>query len=72
MQYEEKDKMKAPKKGDMPGLSVFLKDDEGLYHTYSTYAEGLDNLIVTHRLLEVTPYGREEADTVDWKLHDEY
>jgi len=56
----------------MPGLSVFLKEGDDVYHTYSTYADGVDNFIVTHRLLEVTPLGREVADSKDWKLHDEY
>jgi len=62
----------APTKGDMPGLSVFFKDGENIFHTYSTYARGLDTFLVTHRLLDVTPLGRQDADGMDWKLHDEY
>jgi len=48
-------------KGDQPGISVFLKDDEGVvYHTYSTYARGLDNVSMVYRLLDLTPMGRQE------------
>ena len=59
-------------KGDGPGLSVFFKDGDEIFHTYSTYARGLDTLLVTHRLLDLTPLGRQEDDGSDWKLHDEY
>jgi len=60
-------------KGEMPGLSVFLKDDATIYHTYSTYARGLDRFLTTYRFLDVTSLGRQEpTGTEDWKLHDEY
>lgn len=62
----------VPTEGEAPGLSVFLKDGDTIYHTYSTYARGLDTFLVTHRLLDVTPLGRQDAKGVDWKLHDEY
>jgi len=65
------DKQHLPK-GEMPGLSVFLKDGEDVYHTYSTYARGLDTFLVVHKLLDVTPLGRQDVDGMDWKLHDEY
>jgi predicted dithiol-disulfide oxidoreductase (DUF899 family) len=42
-------------KGEGPGLSVFFKEGETIYHTYSTYARGLDGFLVTHRLLDVSP-----------------
>jgi predicted dithiol-disulfide oxidoreductase (DUF899 family) len=46
--------------GEQPGMSVFYKDDEGvIYHTYSTYARGLDNLLNTLTMLDVTPLGRQ-------------
>jgi predicted dithiol-disulfide oxidoreductase (DUF899 family) len=59
-------------KGEAPGLSVFFKEGDEIFHTYSTYARGLDTLLVTHRLLDITPLGRQEADGMDWKFHDEY
>lgn len=46
-------------KGEMPGLSVFFLDGEDIYHTYSTYARGLDKLLGTFTLLDMTPLGRQ-------------
>lgn len=52
-------------------MSIFYKDREGLYHSYSAYARGLDQLLVTYSLLDLTPLGRQEDDA-GWQLHDEY
>jgi len=62
---------------EMPGLSVFFKDEKGeLFHTYSTYARGLDILVGAYNLLDVTPKGRDEDQfdsTMEWvRRHDEY
>jgi predicted dithiol-disulfide oxidoreductase (DUF899 family) len=60
---------------DLPGMSVFVKDAAGkIYHTYSTYARGLDILITTHNLLDLTPGGRDQDEPgPGWlKFHDEY
>jgi len=47
---------------EMPGLSVFVKLNDGtVAHTYSTYARGLDMLIGTYHLLDLTPSGRNEG-----------
>jgi predicted dithiol-disulfide oxidoreductase (DUF899 family) len=47
---------------DMPGLSVFCKEADGaIYHTYSTYARGLDPMNVTFQMLDLVPKGRDEA-----------
>lgn len=64
----------APSQGELPGLSVFAKADDGaIHHTYSTYARGLDLLIGAHNYLDLTPNGRNEASTMDWvRLHDRY
>jgi len=44
-----------------PGVSVFFKDDSGdIYHTYSTYARGLDILNGAYNMLDLTPLGRHE------------
>ncbi len=49
--------------GERPGLSVFTRDQEGnVFHTYSCYARGLDALNVTYQMLDLVPYGRNEAD----------
>ncbi|HSJ02022.1 MAG TPA: thioredoxin family protein [Verrucomicrobium sp.] len=60
-----------------PGLSVFYKDEAGdIYHTYSTYERGLDNLMGTYKLLDLVPKGRDEDDlsfTMAWvRHHDRY
>ncbi|HET9904243.1 MAG TPA: thioredoxin family protein [Xanthobacteraceae bacterium] len=59
---------------DLPGLSVFYKDEAGrVFHTYSTYARGGDILIGAHNFLDLTPKGRNETAIMDWvKRHDEY
>lgn len=61
---------------EMPGLSVFYKDeDDQIFHTYSTYARGLDHLVGTYNFLDLVPKGRDENpdSTMDWvRRHDEY
>ncbi|MCE9605253.1 MAG: DUF899 domain-containing protein [Planctomycetia bacterium] len=46
--------------GESHGLSVFFRLDDTVYHTYSTYARGCESLTDAYRLLDVTPYGRQE------------
>jgi predicted dithiol-disulfide oxidoreductase (DUF899 family) len=60
-----------------PGLSVFFKNKNGgVYHTYSTYARGLDILLGVYNFLDLTPKGRDEEDlkhTMAWvRHHDRY
>ena len=43
-----------------PGLSAFCKRGEDIFHTYSTYARGLDILIPTYNFLDMTAQGRDE------------
>jgi predicted dithiol-disulfide oxidoreductase (DUF899 family) len=62
---------------ELPGLSVFYKDPGGaVFHTYSTYARGLDLLIGAYNYLDLAPKGRDEAalpSTMDWvRHHDRY
>ena len=59
---------------DMPGVSVFARDDERIFHTYSTYGRGIDALNVTYRLLDLVPNGRDEsARPMTWvRRNDEY
>jgi predicted dithiol-disulfide oxidoreductase (DUF899 family) len=51
-------------KGEWPGMSVFTRDGERLFHTYSTYARGLDPFLNTYNFLDFTPLGRQEAPRV--------
>ena len=60
-----------------PGLSVFCKDDAGdVFHTWSTYARGLDMFIGAYHLLDVVPRGRNEEGlrfSMEWiRHHDRY
>ena len=62
---------------EAPGLSVFYKGkDSAVYHTYSTYARGLDILVGVYNFLDVTPKGRDEEGlkhTMAWvRHHDRY
>jgi predicted dithiol-disulfide oxidoreductase (DUF899 family) len=62
---------------ELPGLSVFSKDGNGeIFHTYSTYARGLDILVGTYNFLDMAPKGRDEAGlmhTMAWlRHHDKY
>ncbi|QXH33919.1 DUF899 domain-containing protein [Pseudomonas muyukensis] len=59
---------------ELPGLSAFYKAADGsLYHTYSTYARGLDILVNAYNFLDLAPLGRNEAGTMDWvRHHDRY
>jgi predicted dithiol-disulfide oxidoreductase (DUF899 family) len=47
--------------GEVPGLSVFLREGDRVFHTYSTYARGgEESLLGTYKLLDLTPLGRQE------------
>lgn len=46
--------------GESPGLSVFFRLNGDIFHTYSTYARGGESLTDSYRLLDVTPYGRQQ------------
>jgi predicted dithiol-disulfide oxidoreductase (DUF899 family) len=60
-----------------PGASVFAKDDAGdVFHTFSTYARGLDILVGAYNFLDLVPKGRDEDGltfTMSWvRHHDRY
>jgi len=58
---------------ELPGLSVFYRDASGLFHTYSSYARGNEEVIGAFIYLDITPKGRNEQEIMDWvKRHDEY
>lgn len=48
---------------DWTGSSVFLRNGDEAFHTYSTYARGMDQLAILYTFLDLTPYGRQE----DWE-----
>jgi len=63
---------------ELSGESVFYRDEAGdVYHTYSTYGRGAEELIGTYVVLDLTPKGRNETgpnrDLSDWvRHHDRY
>jgi len=60
---------------DREGVSVFFKDPAGrVFHTYSTYARGIDMLSVDYQYLDLVPKGRDEdGQGPFWvRRHDEY
>jgi predicted dithiol-disulfide oxidoreductase (DUF899 family) len=62
---------------ELPGLSVFHRDDAGgIFHTYSSYARGLDLLVGAYNYLDLVPKGRDEDGldfTMAWvRHHDRY
>jgi predicted dithiol-disulfide oxidoreductase (DUF899 family) len=56
---------------DVPGASVFLRDGERVYHTYSTFWRGADLLLTTYNYLDLTPLGRQRYVT-EFPHHDRY
>ena len=64
-----------PRNSEHEGISVFYKDSTGaVFHTYSTYARGLDMLNVAYHYLDLVPKGRDEGDGgPSWvRRRDEY
>jgi predicted dithiol-disulfide oxidoreductase (DUF899 family) len=71
-------------KGEMPGLSVLLRDDDQVFHTYFTTRRGLEALGSVWTFLDLTPLGRQEQWEDSpvgrpqtppyqwWRRHDEY
>lgn len=62
---------------DREGVSVFYKDENGVvFHTYSTYARGIDMLNSAYHYLDLVPKGRDEGELEgpqDWvRYHDRY
>jgi predicted dithiol-disulfide oxidoreductase (DUF899 family) len=56
---------------ELPGMSAFVREDGATYHTYSTYARGLDALWGMYPWLDRAPLGRNESGPW-WKRRDEY
>lgn len=64
--YQDRATLEAKKelyhlRGEQPGLSVFLRDGDRVFHTYSTYGRGLEMPLGLLHLLDLTPFGRGEG-----------
>ena len=62
---------------EAPGISVFRKDDSGeVFHTYSAFGRGVEQVVGTYMVLDLVPKGRDEDDlefTMAWvRHHDRY
>ncbi|HUB13399.1 MAG TPA: thioredoxin family protein [Acetobacteraceae bacterium] len=62
---------------EWPGVSVFFRDDmDAVFHTFSTYGRGVEVMMGTYNMLDLTPKGRDERE-VEYKMewvrhHDRY
>jgi predicted dithiol-disulfide oxidoreductase (DUF899 family) len=68
-------KIQDPESSDREGASVFFKDAKGnVFHTYSTYARGIDMVNAAYHYLDLVPKGRDEGKSgPSWLCrHDEY
>jgi predicted dithiol-disulfide oxidoreductase (DUF899 family) len=72
--FEDSEQAASHESDELPGLSVFYKDERGtVYHTYSSYARGDEEAISTFVYVDLTPKGRNEGEIMDWvKRNDEY
>jgi predicted dithiol-disulfide oxidoreductase (DUF899 family) len=78
VEYNYKDKATLVAKGtpwytsgEWQGLSVFLRDGDDVYHSYSAYERGIDPLVNTYTYLDLTPLGR-QSHVTEFALHDTY
>jgi predicted dithiol-disulfide oxidoreductase (DUF899 family) len=68
-------RIQDPHLTELPGLSVFFKDEAGrIFHTYSAYARGIDMVNVAYHYLDLVPKGRDEGSSGQFwvRRHDEY
>jgi predicted dithiol-disulfide oxidoreductase (DUF899 family) len=59
---------------EAPGLSIFARENGAIFHTYSTYARGIDAMSVDYQYLDLVPKGRDENGRGPYwvRRHDEY
>lgn len=51
--------MKSDMQGEVPGYSVFIRDGETIYHSYSTFDRGTERMVSSVQFLDLTPLGRQ-------------
>ena len=62
---------------EAPGISIFRKESSGdVFHTYSVFGRGVEQVMGTYAILDLVPKGRDEdglAFTMEWvRHHDRY
>jgi predicted dithiol-disulfide oxidoreductase (DUF899 family) len=72
--YDFDDQPSDEHSGELPGLSAFYRDEAGqVFHTYSTYDRGAEELLGTLMILDRAPLGRNDETGMDFvRRHDEY
>lgn len=80
--YSSQNTFKATKEGEVTwlpgngyfGISVFMREEDEVFHTYSTTDRGVEIFLVTYHLLDMTPLGRQEVGNGmgNFRLHDQY
>jgi len=50
----------VPQQGETHGMSVFFRIGDEVFHTYSSYQRGVENLTDSYAILDITPWGRQE------------
>jgi predicted dithiol-disulfide oxidoreductase (DUF899 family) len=53
-----------PARGETPGVSIFLRQGEDVFHTYSAFARGVEPLVPTANFLDMTPLGRQDQSGI--------
>ncbi|MEU6431247.1 DUF899 domain-containing protein [Microbispora sp. NPDC046973] len=78
VQYNYKDKATLEREGlgyavhgDAQGISVFVRDEDSVFHTYSTYGRGAEVMLSTYHYLDLTPLGRRRY-VDEFPYHDTY
>ncbi|MFJ1756329.1 DUF899 domain-containing protein [Kitasatospora sp. NPDC088134] len=63
-------------RGEIPGISSFIREGDAVYHTNSVYDRGGEVTLNTYNYLELTLLGRQEEGLAHpwdwWRLHDSY
>ena len=61
-------------RGEQHGMSVFLRENDDIFHTYSSYSRGLDKFLSTYHMLDITPLGRQDSKKLGlgFTYHDQY
>jgi predicted dithiol-disulfide oxidoreductase (DUF899 family) len=61
---------------ELPGISVFARQGDKVYHTYSAYSRGVEPILGTYQMIDLTPKGRNEdalEHSMAWvQYHDRY
>jgi predicted dithiol-disulfide oxidoreductase (DUF899 family) len=78
VEYNYKDKATLEREGlayavngDAQAMSVFVHDEESVFHTYSTYGRGAEVMLSTYHYLDLTPLGRQRYVN-EFPFHDTY